>query len=121
DRVQTLGWVYLGLTTNCAQCHDHKFDPFTIKDYYALAAFFRNTTQQPKDGNAKDGRGPVLVVPLREDRPRWDALPGELADAKARRDGRKEEVQGEFERWVASATLESLDDDVPREGLVVHV
>ena len=40
DRVQTLGWIYLGLTTNCCQCHDHKFDPLTMKDYYQLAAFF---------------------------------------------------------------------------------
>ena len=40
DRVQTLGWIYLGLTTNCCQCHDHKFDPISMKDYYALAAFF---------------------------------------------------------------------------------
>ena len=46
DRVQTLGWVYMGLTTNCSQCHDHKFDPFTMKGYYSLAAYFRNTTQE---------------------------------------------------------------------------
>ncbi len=63
DRVQTFGWVYLGLTTNCGQCHDHKFDPFTMKDYYSLAAFFRNTTQGPKDGNVKDGRGPFWSFP----------------------------------------------------------
>ncbi|MEM0927233.1 MAG: DUF1549 domain-containing protein, partial [Planctomycetota bacterium] len=76
DRVQTFGWVFLGLTTNCAQCHDHKFDPLTAKDYYSLAAFFRNTTQGPKDGNRKDGRGPTLMIPSDEDRPRWDAIPG---------------------------------------------
>ena len=67
DRVQTIGWVYLGLTTNCSQCHDHKFDPITQRDYYSLAAFFRNTTQGPKDGNSKDGKGPVLVVPSDRD------------------------------------------------------
>ena len=74
DRVQTLGWVYMGLTTNCAQCHDHKFDPITAKDYYSLTAFFRNTTQKPKDGNVKDGLGPILVLPTAKDRPRWDAV-----------------------------------------------
>ena len=58
DRVQTMGWVFLGFTTNCAQCHDHKFDPFTQKDYYSMAAFFRNTTQGALDGNVKDGRTP---------------------------------------------------------------
>ncbi len=80
DRVQTFGWVFLGLTTNCSQCHDHKFDAFTMKDYYSLAAFFRNTTQGPKDGNVKDGRGPVLVLPAEADRDRWNALPDEIAD-----------------------------------------
>ncbi|MEQ1840799.1 MAG: DUF1549 domain-containing protein, partial [Verrucomicrobiales bacterium] len=78
DRVQTLGWVYLGLTLNCSQCHDHKFDPLSQRDYYSMAAFFRNTTQAPKDGNVKDS-GPILVVPNATDRPRWSTLPGEIA------------------------------------------
>ena len=90
DRVQTFGWVFLGLTTNCGQCHDHKFDPFTMTDFYSLAAFFRNTTQRAKDGNVKDGRGPVLIVPSDADRNRWQALPGEIAAAQTRRDERKQ-------------------------------
>ncbi|MCA9202116.1 MAG: DUF1549 domain-containing protein, partial [Planctomycetales bacterium] len=89
DRVQTFGWVFLGLTTNCSQCHNHKFDPFTMRDYYSLAAFFRNTTQQPKDGNVKDGRGPVVMVPTPEDRERWDRLPADIAAAQSKRDERK--------------------------------
>src|SRR5687768_3750451 len=48
DRVSTVGWVYLGMTMNCAACHDHKFDPILQKDFYSMAAFFRNTTQPPK-------------------------------------------------------------------------
>jgi len=121
DRVQTFGWVYLGLTTNCGQCHDHKFDPFTTKDFYSLAAFFRNTTQPAKDGNVKDGRSTVLQVPVEADRPRWNALPGQIAAATANRDKRKENARGEFEQWLASANIESLDEALPVEGLVVHV
>lgn len=121
DRVQTFGWVYLGLTTNCAQCHDHKFDPFTMRDYYSLAAFFRNTTQGPKDGNVKDGRGPVTVVPTKADRPRWDALPVEIAAAKASRDARKQAARPEFEKWLAAATPETLDRNLPSDGLALHV
>ena len=40
DRVRTVGMAWLGLTVGCAECHDHKFDPFTTKDFYQLKAFF---------------------------------------------------------------------------------
>lgn len=40
DRVQVTSTVVLGLTLECAQCHDHKYDPFSLKDYYQMAAFF---------------------------------------------------------------------------------
>jgi hypothetical protein len=42
DRVNTLGTVWLGSTIGCAQCHNHKYDPFSQKDYYRLMAFFEN-------------------------------------------------------------------------------
>ncbi len=119
DRVQTFGWVYLGLTTNCAQCHDHKFDPISIKDYYSLAAFFRNTTQPAKDGNVKDGRSSVLVVPSAKDRPRWESLPEEIVSATALRKEREKCAKPDFETWLAAATPEALDQAVPQEGLVL--
>ncbi|MGK0187828.1 MAG: hypothetical protein ACI9R3_003619 [Verrucomicrobiales bacterium] len=43
DRVDTVSRAFLGLTAACARCHDHKFDPITAKDYYALAGIFQNT------------------------------------------------------------------------------
>ncbi|MEM6363579.1 MAG: PSD1 and planctomycete cytochrome C domain-containing protein [Planctomycetota bacterium] len=45
DRVRTVGMAWLGLTTGCAECHDHKFDPFTQKDFYALGAYFADLEQ----------------------------------------------------------------------------
>lgn len=120
DRVQTMGWVFMGLTTNCGQCHDHKFDPFTQRDFYSMAAFFRNTTQPPKDGNVKDST-PSLVVPAMSDRPRWNALPGEIAAANEAKTQRKQQARREFTQWLASAKPETLDEDIPCEGLVAHV
>lgn len=121
DRVQTFGWVFLGLTTNCAQCHDHKFDPITMKDYYSLAAFFRNTTQGPKDGNSKDGRGPVLVVPSQADRGRWESIPGEIVAATAAADDYKASLQSTIDEWAGSLTPDTVDELLPSSGLVAHL
>jgi hypothetical protein len=46
DRVNTTGRVWMGLTVGCAQCHTHKYDPITIRDYYSFYAFFNNTVDQ---------------------------------------------------------------------------
>ncbi len=53
DRVNTLGAIWLGTTLECAQCHDHKYDPFTMRDYYQLFAFFNNTALEADRSNAK--------------------------------------------------------------------
>lgn len=45
DRVRAIGAAWLGLTTGCAECHDHKFDPFTARDFYSLGAFFSDVRQ----------------------------------------------------------------------------
>ena len=61
DRVNTTGTVWLGLTLGCAQCHDHKFDAITQKDYYRLFAFFNTVAEKAIDG--KDGNAaPVLKL-----------------------------------------------------------
>jgi mono/diheme cytochrome c family protein len=121
DRVQTMGWVYLGLTMNCSQCHDHKFDPITARDYYSMAAFFRNTTQGGSDGNSKDGRSAVLTIPSESDRPRWVALPGLISDKRAQRDARRKDAQPDFRKWLAAATPDSVRDSLPSKDRVLWV
>jgi len=53
DRVNTLGAVWLGVTFECAQCHDHKYDPFTMRDYYGMFAFFNSTRLEADRTNPK--------------------------------------------------------------------
>jgi hypothetical protein len=62
ERVETLSAVWLGLTVGCAACHDHKFDPISQRDFYALAAFFRNSKQPVLDENLA-AAPPVVMLP----------------------------------------------------------
>jgi mono/diheme cytochrome c family protein len=73
DRTETTSAVWLGLTTGCAVCHDHKFDPVSQKEFYSLAAFFNNTTQPVRDGNIPN-TPPIVVVPEVQDRERFKQL-----------------------------------------------
>ncbi len=87
DRVNTTATVWLGSTFECAQCHDHKYDPFSQKDYYRLFAFFNNTEKEtdftnPKAMAALKFTGPYLPLPALV--PEWKPV-GPKADAAARK------------------------------------
>src|SRR6185436_11944311 len=62
DRVNTTGTVWLGLSVACAQCHDHKYDPITQRDFYSLYAFFHNVPEKGKDGVRERNPDPYLTV-----------------------------------------------------------
>ena len=116
DRVDTTAAVWLGLTVGCATCHDHKFDPITQKDFYSLAAFFRNTTQKTLDGNVFDP-GPVVTVRTPEDDALWAQLSRqEDATEEALAEARSQAEVG-FNKWLndesyREATVDQLDDAV---------
>lgn len=63
DRIDTTATAFLGLTLRCGQCHDHKFDPFTSKDYYRFFAFFNNVPEEGLDGT-KGNAKPFIKAPL---------------------------------------------------------
>lgn len=119
DRTETTSLVWMGLTTGCAVCHNHKFDPITQKDFYSMSAFFNNTTQRAMDGNVSD-TPPIVFVPRSEDRPRWDVLAKEINEFKAKRDARKKDAQGDFDKWLAAVKVDEISSRVPNNGLVLH-
>jgi hypothetical protein len=65
DKTKTFTKGILGITIECAQCHDHKYDPFSQKDYYSLLAFFNNTKEKGFEGDvtaSQPAKNPVLTI-----------------------------------------------------------
>ena len=67
DRVRTVSMAWLGLTFECARCHDHKYDPITTKDYYRLFAFFDNVPELGEDGRVANAP-PMIQAPTARER-----------------------------------------------------
>lgn len=74
DRANTVGIVWLGLTVGCAQCHDHKYDPISQKDYYRLFAFFNNAEEVNIQAPLPGQWGPFLGAKTEYDRKRAEFL-----------------------------------------------
>jgi hypothetical protein len=80
DRVNTFATAFLGLTTECARCHDHKFDPFSQRDFYSLFAFFQNIDEAGQTSYFTDSM-PVPTALLST--PAQDAKLADLAEKNA--------------------------------------
>ncbi len=116
DRVTTLSWVYLGLTMNCAACHDHKFDPITQKDFYSMSAFFRNTKQTGFDKNIRESDLFMVVPQGAADRARWSALTDELESARKAREAFEAQTAVAFTNWLAEVDATKLPKSIDIDG-----
>ena len=83
DRVSTTGTVFLGMTVGCAQCHDHKFDPISQREFYQMFAFFNNMADEPMDKNIKNPM-PVLQVMSADDKIKLTELEAAQVESKKR-------------------------------------
>ncbi|MBI1178706.1 DUF1553 domain-containing protein [bacterium] len=82
DRVNTTSTVWLGLTFACAQCHDHKFDPITQKEFYEFYAFFASVPESGLDGNTGNAK-PFLQLPTPDESRQMERLDNVISAAKA--------------------------------------
>jgi hypothetical protein len=109
DRVNTTGTVWLGITMECAQCHDHKYDPFSMVDYYSLFAFFNNTPLEvslpsSKNDVSHDFVGPYLDLPLSaEERKKQEDLDLRIAATRKKRKDLVENPKSGFAAWEKAA------------------
>ncbi|WLD14343.1 DUF1553 domain-containing protein [Planctellipticum variicoloris] len=119
DRVHTTATVFMALSLQCARCHDHKYDPFSQRDYYRFAAYFDNVPDKVVPYSQGRMAEPLLKVPS----PAQQATQRNL---EARRDelasllkARAAQIEPDLARWEASLTPEQIDKAGP-VGLVAH-
>ena len=101
DRVRNTGSIFLGVTIGCAQCHDHKFDPFTMKDFYSFAAFFADVEETPV-GLQKAVNLPRIAHD-REDADRIAKLRSDIGAVKQRLNTQTPELDVAQQEWEREA------------------
>ena len=100
DRVRTTVAVWMGSTLGCAECHDHKFDPFTARDFYSMKAFFadiKETGLVPDKG--KNAWGSQLALPAPEQQQKREELARKIAGAKQRLAAQMESLAPKRAGW----------------------
>ncbi len=105
DRVNTTATIWLGTTLECAQCHDHKYDPFTMQDYYQLLACFNNTAIEADRANPAQPSSIRFIgpeMPLSD--PRHDSarnsLQQQITQLQQQLDERRQQLTLELPRWA---------------------
>lgn len=105
DRVRNVSEVWLGSTLGCAQCHDHKYDPFTARDFYSMAAFFSDIRE-----NGIGKRRPNLLVPSPAEESRIAELKKAIEDGQVEKllkgdPAFRAKISTGMKAWLAEAEL----------------
>ena len=104
DRVDTTSTAFMGLTMGCARCHDHKFDPFSQKEFYELYAFFNQVPEEGK-GRERGNDRPFIAVPTEEEKARIAALDDKIAAAEKALAGPDERLDALQRQWEPNSTI----------------
>lgn len=89
ERAALTGTAFLGLTLECAKCHDHKFDPITQKEFFQISAFY-NTTEEYGLAPTDSDRAPTLILLKDEEKAQIDSMIRALADQEGALEKRKQ-------------------------------
>lgn len=100
DRADTTATVWLGLTLACAQCHDHKYDPITQRDYYSMYAFFNSLDEDASDGNINNPK-PFIRVASPEDTAELEAMAVRQADLLTEETRERPDLDARQAEWIA--------------------
>ncbi len=119
DRVSTMSAVWMGVTMGCVTCHEHKFDPFEMKDFYQLYAFFDNLDGKVRDGN-KPLHAPIITAPNPANREKVAELSGVIESMKKDQQSARAAALNGFEPWATAQRAKTGDKALPSAGLIGH-
>ena len=116
DRVRTTATVWMGATLGCAECHDHKFDPYTSKDFYSFAAFFADVEGEAVPRLGRIALPPEIAVPPPDQAAQLDELTRRVAELRAQRGAAVAQQRQRFE-----ADLEGWERSEPRPSSAIVI
>ncbi len=122
ERARAVGGAWLGLTTGCAECHDHKFDPISAKDFYRLEAFFADIKEQGLYGGNNFGTSMTIATP--EENAKKRQLEKAVEEAKAKvKAGAKDPQLDALKKAQAAAekVLADFNKNIPSTLITVAV
>jgi mono/diheme cytochrome c family protein len=120
ERAEAYGAAFLGLTVGCANCHDHKFDPITQKDFYGLTAFFNNLTEVPSNDDRNDWP-PFLRLPKIENREAYEQALAKRSELERQQALRREQARELMAAWIGQPERTAIAVPVSSEGLAVRL
>src|SRR4051812_27937639 len=105
DRVDTFGAAFIGLTLQCAHCHDHKFDPISMRDFYSLFAMFQNideSGQNPYTGFVDYMPAPTLALIDEQTEVRLKKIKSQILTREREQPAFRESARLSFAKWLGS-------------------
>ena len=119
DRVKTTSMVWLGLSMECAQCHDHKYDPIDRDDYYRFFAYF-NQASDPGMQSRGGNQAPIVDLFDDDKLAEADELASQVTVLTQQRNERAEAATVDFESWLVDASATAADGPVVPEDTLLH-
>ena len=119
DRVGMFGKAFLGLTVECARCHDHKYDPIAQKEFYQLSAFFNNNNETgivPYNGEAS----PTVMMPTAEVEKKLAFIKTKIAPYERAIQPYQPVYKQGFDKWISEAQKNPQKYAVSNKNLVAH-
>ncbi|ULQ51409.1 DUF1553 domain-containing protein [Flavihumibacter fluvii] len=118
DRINTTGIAMMGLTVGCARCHDHKFDPFSQKNYYEMFSFFNNVKEAGQISFDGTMPSPTILLPSEEKEKVLQFFNRSVAEQQKKINATKTNSTADFDNWLGKRSYQKLTaEKIPRNGL----